>query len=114
MTILIKATGLELTSSLKTYIEEKLGPIARFIKQFDAQGAAEMRVEVGRTSVHHHKGPVFMAEIDLRLPNKVLRAVHEDVDVRTAIDVAKQKLHAEIEKYKSKAQDHTAWNKKNA
>ena len=97
----IQATRVDLTPSLAVYIERKLAAIERMLKKFD-DGAVEAWVEVGRTSRHHHKGPVFRAEINLRLPGKLLRAVEENVDIRAALDVMKDKLHVEIEKYKTK------------
>jgi ribosomal subunit interface protein len=102
MLINIKATGLDLTPSLKEYIEGKLGGMARFINKYEDAGGSEMRVEVARTTAHHHKGNVFRAEVNLRLPHKLLRTEHTDRDVRTAIDMTKTKLLLEIEKYKSK------------
>lgn len=102
MKIQIKATELTLTPSLKTYIGEKLQPLARFVGRYDKEGAVEMRVEVARTTRHHKHGDVFQAEANLVLPGKMLRAVHADVDVRTAIDKMKIKLRQEIEKFKTK------------
>jgi len=102
MKINIKATGVDLTPSLKTYIKDKLGALSRFVKGFDAAGQPEIWLEVARVTKHHHKGSVFKAEADLRLPKKILRAEHLDIDVRTAIDVLRNKLRLEIEKYKTK------------
>jgi len=102
MKINIKGTNLDLTPSLKTYIDEKLGGLAKFIKRFDEDGVAELWLEVGRTTAHHHKGEVFSAEADLRLPKEILRASHADKDVRTAIDIIRDKIHQEILKYKTR------------
>ncbi len=98
----VKTTNLDLTPSLSVYIEKKLGTLARYIKKFDEEGVAELWVEVGRTSRHHHKGEVFRAEANLRLPKKILRAVEENTDVHAAIDLVRDKLHMEIEKYKAR------------
>ena len=102
MKINTKATNLDITSSLTAYIEKKLGGIAKFIKRFDEDGVAEIWLEVGRTTRHHHKGNVFRAEADLRLPHKILRAEANSADIRTAIDLLRDKLHLEIEKYKTR------------
>ena len=102
MKINIKATGIELTPALKEYVEEKIGLIAKFVKRWDLEGGVEVWVEVGRTTQHHHKGDVFRAEADLRLPGKVLRAEDADSDVRVAVDRVRNKLEREIEKYKGK------------
>jgi ribosomal subunit interface protein len=101
MKITTKTTELDLTPSLKTYIDKKLGALAKFIKRFDETGQAELWIEVARTTRHHRHGDVFMAEADLRLPKKILRAEEESDDVRTAIDLLQRKLHLEIEKYKT-------------
>lgn len=91
-----------MTPSLTQYIEEKLGGLERFIERYDHEGLVELWVEVARTTQHHHKGDVFRAEADLRLPGKVLRAEEESSDVRTAVDAVKDKLHLEIKKYKTR------------
>lgn len=96
----IKATQLDLTPSLQTYIEDKLVGLSKFIKKFEEEGVAEIWIEIARTTKHHHKGEVFMAEADLRLPSKVLRAVGIATDARAAIDDVKDKIKLEIEKYK--------------
>ena len=101
MKIHIKATNLELTASLKEYVEEKIGSIGKIIKKWDMDGAIEVRVEIGRTTNHHHKGDVFRAEADLRLPGKILRAEDENNDMHAAIDKVENVLKREINKYKS-------------
>lgn len=101
MNISIKATGLELTPSLKVYIEKKLVPMERYIKRFDMEGMAELRLEVARITRHHKHGDVFMAEANLSLPKKMLRAVERMDDVRKAIDEMKRTLKMEIDKYKT-------------
>jgi putative sigma-54 modulation protein len=102
MNIIIKGTDLELTPSLKSYVESKFSPLSRFIKKFDLEGAAELRVEVARTTRHHKHGEVFRAEANLTLPGTMLRADESDSDARAAIDAVKNKLRIEIEKYKTK------------
>ena len=97
----IKATRLDLTPSLNQYIESKLGGLSKFIQKFEEEGVAELWLEVARTTAHHHKGEVFMAEADIRLPGKILRAVGTHEDIRTALDEVRDTLRAEIEKYKT-------------
>ncbi|HVM76890.1 MAG TPA: ribosome-associated translation inhibitor RaiA [Candidatus Paceibacterota bacterium] len=92
----------DLTPSLMTYIEDKLGGLAKFVKHFDETGEAEIWLEISRTTEHHRKGNVFKAAADLRLPKKILRAEEYAEDIRVAIDRARNTLHLEIEKYKTK------------
>ena len=102
MHINIKATGLDLTPSIETYIETKLGTLARLVQKLDAEGQPELHVEIARTTRHHRHGEVFRAEGNLRVPKKLLRAVEESDNVRKAIDMLKNTLRLELEKYKAK------------
>ena len=112
MNITIKKT-LDVTAPLETYIEKKLMPLAKFVKAFDRDGVVELKLEVSRSSNHHRKGDeVFVARADLRLPGKVLRAEASASDIRKAIDVVRDMLHMEIEKYKEKRENPSRGEKK--
>lgn len=102
MKINIKKTTDLITPALETYIEEKLLSLAKFVKQFDETGEAEIWLEISRTTQHHRKGNVFMAAADLRLPHKILRGEATAEDIRAAIDQVRNTLHLEIEKYKTR------------
>jgi len=95
MNINIKTTELDLTPSLKVFINEKLGGLAKFVKGLDKEGAVEMHCEIARTTKHHRHGNVFKAEVNLHLPKKLLRAVEYHEDARKAIDALKKTLRAE-------------------
>ena len=97
----IQTTNLELTPSLRTYIEKKIGGLDRFIKRLP-EDVILAEVEVGRSTRHHRHGQVYHAEVNLTLPGKLIRAAHDDEDLRRAIDEVKEKLKREIEKYKGK------------
>ena len=101
MKINIKKTT-DITQSLRIYIEEKLEPLAKFVQRFDETGEAAIWLEISRTTKHHKKGEVFKAAADLRLPGKILRAEEYAIDIRTAIDQARDTLRIEIEKYRTR------------
>jgi len=100
MKITVKAANLDLTPALNRYLEEKIGSLSKFLKNYEIEGEIQVRVEVGRTTRHHHQGNVFRAEANLILPKKVLRGAAEKEDIRTAIDEVKSELQREIKKYK--------------
>lgn len=100
MEIKVKSTNLDLTPPLNEYIEDKFGSLERFVEKFDKEGTAEARVEVARTTRHHHKGNVFRAEVNLRLAGGILRAEATAQDIRTAIGKVKDKLQRQIKDYK--------------
>lgn len=102
MQIDIKGTELDLTPSLKEHIERKLSPLSKFLKRYEEKAEIRMFVEIARTTRHHNKGDVFYAEATLELPKKILRAEATHNDARGAIDLLKDVLKREMEKYKEK------------
>ncbi len=101
MKISILGSHLDVTPSLKIYVEDKLGGLAKLVKHFDEEGVAELKVELARSTAHHKKGLVFRVDANLRLPHKMLRADNENTDIRAAIDLVEDKLKSEIAKYKT-------------
>jgi putative sigma-54 modulation protein len=109
MKINIKATNIELNDSLRFWLEEKLGELEKFLGVFGPEDLIagekekiEFWVEIGKTTRHHLKGDVFRAEVQLYLPKKSLRAEAVNIDLRTAINEAKDELQREIKRYKEK------------
>ncbi len=102
MKIIIKATNFKLTPSIDEWVARKIGSLDKFIKRLDEKGAAECRVEVGKTTKHHQKGPFFRAETDIRLLGKILRAEASAEDLRTAVNKLKDELQLQIKEYKEK------------
>jgi len=99
MKIIIKGTNLELTESLKAYVEEKVGHLEHYSEEI-----LEARVEL-EVSAHHQKG-FFRCEVNLDVPQKyVLRAESTGPDLYAAIDAVIPKLKEEIEKNKGKKRD---------
>ena len=106
MKITTKSTNLDLTPALNEYLEMKIGSLSKYLEKYEKEGVVEARVELARTTNHHYKGDVFMAEADIRLPGKILRADAETEDIRSAIDLLENKLTKQIEKYKDKAAEY--------
>ncbi len=110
MKISIKGTNLKLTDSIYTYIERRIGELEKFIKNVGGNAQPfekgkppyEAWVEVGKTTRHHKKGNVFLAEVQVRLPGKSLRAESEKPDLHVAIDEVKEEIERELKKYKEK------------
>lgn len=100
MQIKILAKQVEVTPSLKEYIEKKIGTISRFLSRFEKDGEKIVFIEIARTTRHHKQGEVYYAEATLELPGKILRAEYEHADPRAAIDQIKDVLKLEIKKYK--------------
>jgi ribosomal subunit interface protein len=102
MKINIKTIKVDLTPSFKAYIEEKFGQLDKFLGHFESEGEVEVHVEVLRTTAHHQHGDVFRGVASVHLPGKELRAEEEAGDARSAVDMVKDTLRLEIEKYRDK------------
>lgn len=108
MKILLSGAEIDLTPSLKKFVDMKLSPIARLLTRFEKEGELEIRVEVGKTTRHHRHGNHFKAEANLQVPKKLIRVVEYAPDARTAVDLLKKTMKIEIEKYKEKTVAQTS------
>lgn len=118
MKIVIKTTNLKLTPVLRQYIEKKINSLEKFAKilykeeyynHFFGKGkpTVEAWVEVGKTTRHHKKGPIFWAECQMRFPQKSLRATAKRENLRLAMTEVKDELQRELKQYKEKLQAQT-------
>jgi len=108
MNITIKYTNLTGTPAIDSYINTKIGSVSKFMKKWEVKQELLAEVEIARTTRHHHKGDVYYAEVNIAVPGKMLRATHNDVDIRVAIDQVKDMLQREIRKYGTKLSDKTS------
>jgi len=99
MKIDLKTKNFEITLSIKTYLQKKLDTLDKFLPKDESIFAD---VELAKTTKHHHKGDIFKAEVNLKMPGRLIRAVAEEWDLRAAIDVVKDKLQGEITMNKEK------------
>lgn len=95
MNINVKATKIDLSPAIEEAINEKIGGLEKY---FD--NIINCDVEVGKTTDHHNKGDIFKAEINLEVPNKILRAEVVTDDLYKSINEARNILKLEITKYK--------------
>lgn len=100
MKLIVKATSLEITPALNDYLVNKLSSLSKFVRRWETAGEIEVRIELGRTTRHHRRGNIYRAEVDLCLPEKLLRAEASEPDIRMAVDRVKDKLQQGIKKYK--------------
>lgn len=97
MNISIKGTNLELTPSVKQYVNDKVGALGKFI------GVMEAKVELERDR-KHQSGLVFRAEVTMIIGGKIMRAEERAEDIYAAIDLVTPKLKEQISKFKDKKQ----------
>jgi len=102
MQIIIQGNNIKITDSIRSLIDQKVGGLSKFIQKV-TPSLVEARVEVGKPSKHHRSGMVYYAEVNLKLPGKLLRAQANHLDLRYAINEACKKLERQIKKYKAKS-----------
>lgn len=113
MKIIIKTKNLKLTRDLRQYLEEKINSLEKFSKilhtetyfnHFFGKGKprVEAWVEVGKTILHHQRGPVFWAECQMRFPKRSLRSTAQSENLKSAITEVKDELQRELKQYKEK------------
>ena len=101
MKIDITTKNISFDPALETFVHERVGSLDHLIGNSDG----EAKVEIGRPSMHHHSGPVFYAEVNLRLGGALLRATCQHEDLRNAITDVKNELQVQIKKFKEKRTD---------
>jgi len=99
MNINIKATGIELTPSIREYAEKKVASLDKYINK-DAD--TNVQIEVGKTTKHHKGGDVFRAEIKVMGAGLDLYAFTEKEDLYAAIDLAKDEVIRELQHSRGK------------
>ena len=107
MKIIIRTKNLKLTERLKSFIEEKIGSLKKFInvlkREEDKNTLAEVFFEIEKETKHHNKGEVFRSEARILLPGKKIIAQSAGDDLLLTVVEIKDKLQQEIKKYKEKA-----------
>lgn len=101
MTVSLKGTGLEITQSIRRYLDEKIIKLVeKLIKKGDE--FVKLDLEVGRQTFHHRHGKIFRAEANLSVGSRVLYADAVGEDIYEAIDLLEEELEREIKKFKNK------------
>lgn len=103
--ISIKGTNMPLTDSIKSRITSQVEVLERLTKGIEP--VAELRVEVGKSTRHHVKGPYYIAEFQLHVPGSELRASTQEEDLYHAIIVARDHIRRQLKSYKDKAKSKT-------
>ena len=103
MKLTIYSKNISLDKPLEIFINDKIGSLEKFI---DGQ-AVEAKVEIGLPSKHHRSGPVYYAEVNLKVGGKLIRATCQHEDLRNAIVDVKTELQKQIKKFKDKKRDLT-------
>jgi putative sigma-54 modulation protein len=95
--ILVNASGMEMTPHLTEYVEKKINKLSKILDNLD-----EARVELKYDGSLRNDSDKHVAQMTVRGRNLLLRAEERSNDIYTSIDVALDKLHRRVNKYKGK------------
>ena len=102
MKTIIKATNLTLTDKIKGYVDTKIGELDKYLSEGTF---AEARVELQYATLKSQSNGIFRAEVNIKVPGKLLRAEAEGATVYAAIDLVKDEVQRELREYKNRRQD---------
>lgn len=99
MNLQIRAKNIELTEEIKNYAQEKMDALDKYLGDFPVI-QADFQIE--KTTNHHQKGEVYRAELNLDVPQELLRVEKTGNDIHEAIDLVRDAMEIVINKYKEK------------
>jgi len=103
MKLIIKGVNLEVTPSLRKYVNDKLvRTVEKFLSRDPHKDAATLDLELVHETRHHKKGMVWKAIANLQRPQKNLWQEAGAEDIHTAIDDLEEILKRELTKYKDR------------
>jgi putative sigma-54 modulation protein len=95
--ILVNTSEMEMTPHLREYVEKKINKLSKILENID-----EARVELKYDRAVRSDADKHVAQMTVRGRNLLLRAEERSDDIYTSIDVALDKLHRRVDKYKGK------------
>jgi ribosomal subunit interface protein len=103
MSTLIIHGNISLTPALEVFARKKAAKIERFTKRFGS--GVIIRMELGRLTDHHKKGPVFRAEINCNIPGiriGTFRAEAINEDLRLALLETSRQIIEQLKKFRGR------------
>jgi len=100
MNIQIKCTGMDLTDSIRNYVEKRIAPLGRFVDKDGSEAIAS--IEVGLDTKHHKQGDVYKAEGTITASGDFFRTNTTRDDIFVAIDEVREELERQMVEKKDK------------
>jgi len=97
MQISIIGKNLEITESLRKYVEKKIGRLDRYLPNNIIEGRVELTVENTRAAKDSQ-----IAQVTLRTRQTVLRAEESSADMFASVDAVFDKMQRQIDRFKGK------------
>jgi len=96
MQLMIKGKGIEVNEALRTYVEKKIGRLARFLDHItDIQ--VELSVEPTRSATDRQ-----VVQVTLNTKGAILRAEEKSADMFATVDLVSEKMERQIMRFKER------------
>lgn len=102
MKINLKATKIEMTDAISSYVQEKMDMLDKYL---GSTQVLNCDVELERVIGGQNKGEIFRVEVNLEVPHELLRVEKTESDLYKAIDKVRDHFDEVIVKYREKARD---------
>ena len=96
MQLAISGKNLEITDSLRTYVEKKIGRLDRYLPNI-TDARVELAVENTRAAKDSQ-----IAQVTLRTKHAILRAEEASTDMFASVDAVFEKMQRQVDRYKGK------------
>ncbi len=96
MDVELQARHVDLTDKVRSYVDKKIGRLNRYLPDISST-----RVDLQRRQTHS-QGEAYTAQVTAWVNGTVLRAEEMNGDLYAAIDLAAEKMHRQIERYKGR------------
>ena len=110
MKIIIKTKNIKLTKSSQKYVNDKINSLEKFSRIFQQKQkyffqkktGIVIRIEIGKETLHHKKGNIFLVKCQMKFLDKIVRAEVVSKNLRQAVSEVKNILQKELKQYKEK------------
>lgn len=102
MQIKIKASKIELSDSLREYIQSKADMLEKYLGDIKV---INFDVEIAQEVGGQNSGKIYRCEFNLEVPGELIRVEKMAKDINKAIDKVKDHMPRSITKYKEKLRD---------
>jgi len=99
MQIRIKATKIKLTDEIRDYVQKKMDMLEKYL---GGVKVTNCDVEIGLSVGGQNSGEIYRAEVNLSLPQGLLRVEKTEKELFKAVDKVKDHLARSIVKFKEK------------
>lgn len=102
MTLNITHKGIDLTTALKDYVEEKMHSLEKYLDSIE-----HIDVEVGRSFGHKSKDDVYECKAIVKIAGEVIKVERDCDDLYKAINKVRDHLRVELTDWKRRMQERT-------